>query len=76
MPGIILAFGGICAVILGVSVLSIPGSSTDFMKSMAARAHAPRRLYTSNVVKFTAWVFILAGVLFVIVGIVMATTGF
>lgn len=75
MTGVFVIMGGVVAVILGLSALAVPNETSDSFKDAARTAGLPTGLYNPRLVRFTAILFIAAGVIFALIGWSMASSG-
>lgn len=75
MSGLLLALGGAIAVTLGLSMFAIPSDTADTLSSAAKSTGLPTGLYNPRAVRFTAVIVIIAGVVFVLIGLGMAIDG-
>jgi heme A synthase len=75
MTGVFVIMGGVVAVVLGISALAVPSETSDSFKDTARTVGLPTGLYNPRVVRFTAVLFIAAGVVLALIGWSMTTSG-
>lgn len=75
MTGVFVIMGGVVAVVLGLSALAVPNETSDSFKDKARTVGLPTGLYSARLVRFTAILFIAAGVIFALIGWSMASSG-
>ncbi len=75
MTGVLVIIGGVVAVVLGISALAVPNETTDSFKDTARSAGLPTALYNPRLVRFTAILFIAAGVVLALIGWSMTSSG-
>ncbi|MEN9621476.1 MAG: hypothetical protein RL499_1669 [Actinomycetota bacterium] len=75
MTGVFVIMAGVVAAVLGISALAVPNETSDSFKDTARTAGLPSGLYNPRLVRFTAALFIAAGVIIALIGWSMASSG-
>ncbi len=75
MTGLFVVLAGVVVSVLGAAAFAVPRDTSDAFERTADRTGLPAGLYNPKVVRFTAMLFIVGGVVLAIIGVTMVGAG-